>query len=119
MTNIDPIDLVKRYHAALNQFDSAVITPMFAEDATYTSPSVGVLRGRDQIIAAMQSYFSEFPDQVAEDEKIELVAPLAVRCEWRLMATSATSGAPSIRRGVETLVLLPDGRIRSIDVEDR
>ena len=119
MTAPDPVALVKRYHAALNHFDAAVITPMFAEEATYTSPSVGVLRGRDAIIAAMESYFTEFPDQVAEDETVELVALNTVRCEWRLNATSSSTGQPSVRRGVETLVLADDGRILTIAVEDR
>ena len=119
MTAPDPVALVKRYHAALNHFDAAVITPMFAEEATYTSPSVGVLRGRDAIIAAMESYFTEFPDQVAEDETVELVTLNTVRCEWRLNATSSSTGQPSVRRGVETLVLADDGRILTIAVEDR
>ena len=119
MTASGPVALVKRYHAALNHFDAAVITPMFAAEATYTSPSVGVLRGRDAIVAAMESYFTEFPDQVAEDETVELVAPNTVRCEWRLNATSTATGQPSVRRGVETLVLTEDGRILTIEVEDR
>jgi hypothetical protein len=119
VTDADPARRVKRYHAALNHFDAAVITPMFAKEATYTSPSVGVLRGRDAIIAAMHAYFSEFPDQVAEDETVELVAPNTVRCEWRLNATSSSTGRPSVRRGIETLVLSEDGLILSITVEDR
>lgn len=119
MTAPDLVEQVKTYHAALNHFDAAIIAPMFNEQATYTSPSVGVLRGRDAIISAMQSYFTEFPDQVAEDETVELVAPDTVRCEWRLNATSSSTGQPSVRRGVETLVLTEDGRILTISVEDR
>jgi hypothetical protein len=119
VTGIDPVQLVKRYHAALNRFDAAVVSPMFDPAATYTSPSVGTLAGRDAIIAAMEDYFTEFPDQVAEDEQVEQTGPLTVLCRWRLAATSKATGARSIRRGVETLTFSPEGLILSIAVEDR
>ena len=119
MTALDPVELVRRYHAALNHFDAAEVTPMFDAAATYTSPSVGTLVGRDAILSAMARYFAEFPDQVAEDEVIEQTGPLTVRCEWKLGATSATTGEKSIRRGVEILTLTPEGRILAIAVEDR
>ena len=50
----DPVSVVERYHAALNAFDPAVIAPLMAPEAEYHSPSVGVIAGRDQIIAAMR-----------------------------------------------------------------
>lgn len=119
MTGFDPVERVKCYHAALNRFDASVVSPMFDPAATYTSPSVGTLVGRDAVIAAMEGYFTEFPDQVAEDEKVEQTGPLTVLCHWRLAATSAATGARSVRRGVETLTFSPQGLILSITVEDR
>lgn len=119
MTAFDPVERAERYHAALNQFDAGVIGPMFDAAATYVSPSVGTLTGRDAIMAAMTGYFTEFPGQVAEDERIAQTGPLTVTCDWRLSAVSATTGQISQRRGVETIVFSPQGLIVAIVVEDR
>lgn len=114
----DPLSIVQRYHAALNAFDPAVITPLMAPEAEYHSPSVGVIAGRDQIISAMRGYFAEYGDQVAADDKVELVKPNVVRCEWRLKATAKSTGEPYERRGIEHVTLTPDGLILRVEVQD-
>ena len=116
---IDPVALVRRYHDALNRFDAAVVAPMFAAEAEYHSPSVGVIRGREAIIEAMRGYFAEYPDQVAEDDTVEAIAGDRVRCEWRLRATSRSTGEPYVRRGAEVVTFDSAGRITRVAVEDR
>lgn len=114
----DPVSVVERYHAALNAFDPAVIAPLMAPEAEYHSPSVGVIAGRDQIIAAMRGYFDEYGDQVATDDKIELVKPHVVRCVWRLKATARSTGQPYERRGIEHVTVTPEGLILRVEVQD-
>jgi ketosteroid isomerase-like protein len=118
--SIDPVALVKRYHAALDAYDEAVVGPMFADDAIYSSPGLnGRIEGRDAIIAAFSTYFAEHPDQRAEDDSIEQTGPREARASWRLRATSASTGAPVLRRGIETLHFDAGGLIVRVEVEDR
>ena len=68
---IDPVALVRRYHAALNGYDEKTVSQMFAPDAIYVSPGVnGRIEGREAIIAAFGTYFAEHADQHAEDGSI-------------------------------------------------
>ena len=116
---IDPVALVKRYHDALNRFDAGVVGPMLAAGAEYHSPSVGAIIGRDAIIAAMRGYFTEYPDQVATDTLVELIAPDKVRCEWQLKATAKSDGKPYVRQGVEVVTFDTNGLVLRVDVEDQ
>lgn len=118
--SVDPVALVERYHAALNHYDAAVVTPMFAEHAVYVSRGVnGRIEGRDKIIAAFSAYFAEHPDQVGTDEKVERTGPLQVRTHWRLVATSASSGKRVYRHGTQTITFNDLGLILRVDVEDQ
>jgi SnoaL-like domain len=114
----DFLKLVQRYHDALNQFDFTAIEPMFAEDAEYHSPGIGGLYGRANIMAAMRAYFSEFGDQVSSDENVQLVADRSVRTEWRLQATTKSSGRLVKRQGVETITFNDKGLIVLVEVQD-
>lgn len=117
---VDPVALVRRYHAALNGFDGKAVAPMFAADAVYVSPGLdGRIEGRDAIMAAFGAYFAEHPDQQAEDESIAQVAPLQARSVWRLRATAGSAGHTVERRGVETVSFDAAGLIVSVEVEDR
>ena len=114
-----PVALLKRYHAALNVYDAETVKPMFAAGAVYISPGVnGQIEGRDAIIAAFSAYFTEHPDQRAQDESIEQVSAFAVRAQWRLAATSASSGRLVERRGIETVSFDVAGLIARVEVED-
>jgi uncharacterized protein (TIGR02246 family) len=118
--SIDPVALVKRYHAALDAYDAAVVGPMFAADAVYVSPGVnGRIEGRDAVIAAFSAYFAEYPDQRAEDDAIEQTGPREARAAWRLRATAVSTGAPVTRRGIETVGFDDGGLIVRVEVEDR
>ncbi len=114
----DLIAAVRHYHQAMNALRLDEVEAMFAADAEYHSPSVGAIVGRDAIMAAMRSYFAEYPDQVANDETMELVAPDAVRSVWNLRATAKSTGKPYVRRGVEVVRFAPSGLIRRIEVTD-
>jgi hypothetical protein len=115
----DLIGLVHLYHAALNRLDLAAVEGMLAAGAEYHSPSVGAIVGRPAILAAMRGYFAEYPDQAATDDRVALVSPGAVRSEWRLTATSKSTGQPYRRSGAETITFDDNDRICRVEVEDR
>jgi ketosteroid isomerase-like protein len=118
--SLDPVALVRRYHAALDPYDAAAVGRMFAADAVYSSPGLnGRIEGRDAIIAAFSAYFAEHPDQRAEDDSIEQTGPREARARWRLRATAASTGAPVTRRGIETVSFEAGGLIVRVEVEDR
>ena len=117
--SLDPVALVRHYHAALNAYDEAVVAPLFASDAVYVSPGVnGRIEGSTAIIAAFTAYFAEHADQHAVDDAIERVAPDQARASWRLEATARSSGQRVTRSGIETVRFDGDGRIVMVEVED-
>ena len=117
--SIDPVALLQRYHAALNNYDARTVTAMFAADAIYVSPGVkGRIVGRDAIITAFTAYFAEHPDQAAIDEAVTLVAPDAVHSVWKLEATAHSTGQRVIRRGAQTVTFDVNGLIRHVEVTD-
>ena len=116
---IDPVALLRRYHAALNDYDEAVVMPMFAVDAVYDSPGVnGRIAGRAAIIAAFTAYFTEYPDQHATDETVVPTANRTVQSVWRLEATSRSSGRKVTRHGTESVTFDADGLICHVEVAD-
>lgn len=116
---IDPVALLRRYHAALNDYDEPTVKAMFAADAIYVSPGVnGRIAGRDAIIAAFTGYFAEHPDQFAIDETVTRIAPDTVRSVWRLAATARSTGRRVARRGTETVTFDPSGLIAHVEVTD-
>ena len=118
--SLDPAGLLRRYHAALQPYAADEVSGMFAEDAVYVSPGVnGRLEGRAAIMCAFNAYFAEHPDQHAVDEKVEVLGDRSVRSHWRLTATSAASGQPVERHGIETITFDAQGRIVKVEVEDR
>lgn len=116
---IDPVALLRRYHAALNAYDEGMVNPMFAVDAVYDSPGVnGRIAGRAAIIAAFTAYFTEHPDQHAIDEQVTQTAPGTVRSVWALEATARSTGRKVTRRGTESVTFDADGLIRHVEVTD-
>jgi ketosteroid isomerase-like protein len=114
----DPVDILRRWHEAINALDFDAIAEFFADDATYGSRKVGALSGKAQIMKAFRDYFAEYPDQVAVDDSFEKVSPVAAKSTWHLTATSATTGEKLIRRGEETIYLNAEGKIERVDVTD-
>ncbi|CAN7496241.1 nuclear transport factor 2 family protein [Pararhizobium sp. LjRoot235] len=116
---LDPVALVRRFHAAISALDFAAIEDFFTEDATYSSGKVGGLKGRAEIMAAFRRYFAEYRDQVAEDCLIEPLSAVSARSIWHLTATSALTGKQLRRQGEEIITFDQGGRIVSVDVTDR
>lgn len=115
----DPVALLRRYHAALEPYDRAVVAPLLAAGAVYHSPGLaGVIAGRDAILAAFDDYFAAHPDQRSEDSAITAAAPRAARAIWQLRATHAPTGRTVLRRGIETIGFDTAGRILRVVVED-
>jgi hypothetical protein len=114
----DPVDVLRRFHDAVNAQDFVAIEGFFADDAIYGSVKVGALRGKPAILAAFRKYFSEYPDQVARDDSFEKLSETSARSSWHLDATSATTGEKLVRKGQETIYLNADGKIARVDVED-
>lgn len=115
----DPIDRVRRYHAALNAFDLAAVTDMFAEHAEYISPGLGTIIGRPAIVAAMRGHFAEYADQVSVDDDLRTTGRHQVRAEWRLTATATSTGHSYARCGSEVITFDASDRICRVEVIDR
>lgn len=118
MNAVDALAIVSQYHEVLNAFDVNLVKPLIAPDATYHSPAIGVLAGREAILQSMSTYFAEYADQHSIDDSMELVAPDVVRSVWRLAATSRSSGEAVRRAGVEHVTLNDQGQIIRVDVVD-
>jgi ketosteroid isomerase-like protein len=116
---IDPVDILRRWHEAINALDFDAIETFFADDATYGSKKVGALNGKQAIMTAFRKYFAEYPDQIAVEDSFEKIGPNAARSSWHLTATSATTGEKLIRQGEETIYLNAEGKIERVDVQDR
>ena len=114
----DPAETLARFHDVTNAQDFAAIEAMFAPEVVYISQGVGGrIEGRDAVMAAFRTYFTEYPDQEAEDKKLEALSPMSARSEWRLTGTSTKTGVWRERIGVETITLNGDGLIVRVDVE--
>ena len=114
----DPVDVLRRFHDAVNAQDFVAIEGFFADDATYGSVKVGALRGKPAILAAFRKYFAEYPDQVAYDDSFTKLSKTSAKSSWHLEATSATTGEKLIRKGEETIYLDSDDKIDRVDVND-
>ena len=114
----DPVDVLRRFHDAVNGQDFEAIEGFFADDATYGSVKVGALRGKPAIMEAFRKYFAEYPDQVAHDDSFERLGPSSARSGWHLEATSVTTGEKLVRKGQETIYLDAEGKITRVEVND-
>ena len=114
----DPTKTLARFHEVTNAQDFVAIEAMFAPDVVYVSQGVGGrIEGRDAVMTAFRSYFEEYPDQEAEDKKLEALSPNSARSEWSLTGTSTKTGVWRERHGAETITLDGDGLIVRVDVE--
>ena len=115
---IDPVALLLEYHAALNAFDLKKVEGLFAKDAVYISPGLnGEIKGRMTIMQSMQTYFSEYADQISSDESIEQLDQWSVKSIWNLVATSR-AGVKIKRTGEEIIHFNINGLIERIEVMD-
>ena len=108
-----------KYHAALNAFDLAAASKMFAEDAVYVSPGLkSSILGRETIMLAIADYFAEYSDQVSVDDEVLELDENRIQSLWTLNATSNKTGAKVQRRGTEIAMFNKDGLITKIEVID-
>lgn len=114
----DPALILHAFHEATNAQDFARLEAMFSPDVVYTSQGVGGrIEGRDAVMAAFRAYFDEYPDQVAEDKRLDALSPTQARSEWSLTGTSTKTGIRRERHGAETITVDGDGLITRVDVE--
>ena len=115
---VDPVEMVRRYHAAINALDYEALDALFAEEAAYLSNGIGAVRGKDAILRSFRAYFAEYPDQVAVDDLVESLSGSKARSLWRLTATHAVTGMTLSRQGEEVVTLDDAGKILRVDVRD-
>ena len=115
----DPVETVRAYHAAIDAIDFDAVERFFADAAVYRSAGTGgVVEGKAAILAAFRRYFSEFPDQRAEDSLFERTGPNTVRSLWSLKATSEETGTISERSGEQIVTFDAAGKIVLVEVRD-
>ncbi len=109
----DPVDILRRWHGAIQRARLRCGRSVLADDATYAVAfKVGALRGRAQIVKAFRDYFAEYPDQVAVDDSFEKVSPAAAKSTWHPPAAPARRPARSSSAGAkETIYLNAEGKI--------
>ena len=117
--SFDPLEQVRRYHAALDRYRGEDVSAFFAAGAIYVSPGVGTLVGRDAIITAFDAYFAAHPDQRASDQSMARLDDRTVESAWRLAATARDTGRRIERQGREVVTFDADGLIARVDVTDR
>jgi SnoaL-like domain len=116
---IDPVALLKEYHAALNAFDLDKVDQLFEDNALYISDGLhGALIGRGVIMAAMKKYFDEYTDQLSHDEEIGKIDSNTAWSRWSLKATSVLSGQTLNRKGTEKIHFSNRGHIMYVEVKD-
>jgi ketosteroid isomerase-like protein len=116
--NFDPFIALKAYHAALDAHDVDQVETLMAENAVYSSASVGVVEGRDAIVAAMRKYFAAHSDHHAWDDEVKASGPLQAHAVWQLTATHNISKEKYHRRGEETVTFNSEGKVVRVEVVD-
>ncbi|MGR6465566.1 nuclear transport factor 2 family protein [Rhizobium sp. PAMB 3182] len=116
--SFDPVENLKRFHAAINALDFDVIDACFADDVVYLSGGTGNVEGKVNVMTAFRRYFNAYPDQVAENDAVYRLSDRSAKSVWRLRATHSVTGAPLVRRGEETIHFDENGEIIRVEVTD-
>ncbi len=116
--SFDPVAALNTYHAALDAHDVDRVETLMAENATYESAAIGVVRGRDAITSAMRKYFAAHADHHAWDDHVEMIDAKSARAVWQLTATHNDSGEKYHRRGQEELTFDDEGKVLRVVVVD-
>jgi ketosteroid isomerase-like protein len=114
----DPVAALKAYHAAIEARDLKVIGSLLAQDAIYQSKGLGLVKGRDAILAVMENYFKDHPDHRAWDTSVKAKSSYISYCEWQLRTTNIETKTPVSRHGTEHIFFDVEGLIVAVEVED-
>ncbi len=116
--SFDPVAAISAYHAALDAHDVDKVETLMAENATYESAGIGLVEGRDAILAAMRKYFAAHTDHHAWDDSAEQIGPRTARAVWQLKATNNATGEKYHRRGEEDVTFDEAGLVLRVVVRD-
>jgi hypothetical protein len=116
--SFDPVEVLVRYHQAIDAHDIDAVAMMLAETARYESAGLGVVEGRAEIVGAMRRYFDGHPDHQSWDDEVQATGPLTARSLWKLKATNKVTGQVILRHGTEDIEFDADGKILSVIVRD-
>ena len=115
MTEPELIELARAYVALSNAHRSALIRPMFAENAVYRSSAVGEHHGASAIVTMMQGFFQRYPDVHWQCRGYRCAAN-RVSFEFELEATDASDGSTLQRGGIEHIEFDSRGLIILLEV---
>ena len=92
---------------------------MFAENACYHSPNVGVFNGRNAIGEMMAGFFTQYPDVHWKAKNYRLDDDFSVLFEFRMTATQVKTGEEIYREGVEQIDFTDQGLISRLEVKSK
>lgn len=110
MSGSDPLELVRRFHAAINAQDLTSLAAMLSKDHRFIDSAGGVVSGETAVLDAWQAFFAMFPDyqNVVERDRV-------FDCEVAMMGQSRCSvqqlDGPALWRAV-----VGDGEVREWQV---
>jgi SnoaL-like domain len=114
----EKIELAKAYVALSNAHKLEFVVPMFAVNAIYQSPNIGVFNGRGAIGGMMTSFFSRFPDVFWEARDYRCTNNGDVRFDFQMTAREAGTGEEIRRAGVEEMEFTSEGLIVRLEVRN-
>jgi len=116
MTETETIELARAYIALSNSHRPELISPLFADDAVYSSSAVGEFHGPVAIGGMMRGFFRRYPDVfwLCENFRCD---DNRVSFDFSLQAIDAESGAHLQRNGLERMTYDDQGRIKKLEVK--
>lgn len=116
MTETETIELARAYVALSNSHRTELITPLFADDAIYSSSAVGEFHGPSAIGEMMHGFFRRYPDVfwLCENFRCD---DKRVSFDFSLQAHNAESGAHLQRSGLERITYDDQGQIKKLEVK--
>lgn len=117
MKESENIDMAKAYVALSNAHRIELIVPMFVDNATYQSSSVGKFEGRGAIREMMENFFARFPDVRWAVPEYRCIGERAVEFEFIMTSTELSTGDSIESKGVERIEFTDSGHISRVEVE--
>ncbi len=116
MTETEAIELARAYVALSNSHRPELIVPLFADDAIYSSSTVGEFHGAAAIGDMMREFLRRYPDVfwLCENFKCN---DNRVSFDFSLQAHNAESGTHLQRSGIERIAYDDQGLIKKLEVK--